>query len=512
MTHDLTNFTPLAHRQAQQYHRLDEIMYGRVADAAPVLPESIGRISRSLGTGKSEAMTYSFDTFAATFKPTPVLSGMGSPLAKEVSDRVMKHERFPELRASTVGDEVAAALATVSLTTAVAEILPQELKKKAEEERKARDKATDAETYAEELAEDTEATAQEVADARDAAKRARTAAQQAAAVLAEEIRDAGGKIATAVSKAMGAAIEDASAAKSGGNAFGVGSFDPTGSMDITARLQLAKMVQKSGPAFRELLKIIGRVMQDRAEKSFRKFAAEAGDVAEVGQGSDVDRLLDEELAALADKDDVLALARFADDSMTQVEVEARETAVKGDVIILLDESGSMSCATTSPNVTREAEAKGITIGIAHAMLKERRSVKVLFFQDTVTKVIDISPADVTARKNGMPVATAKLAEIASRGLGGGTAFDAPLTTAMDLLTEGKMKGADVMMITDGFSTVSPAVSARVEQARKTHGVTFYAMAVGKESRGCVEVFSKFADRVFSGDSLLTGAKELVDLI
>jgi len=509
--HDLTHFTPLAHQQAQRYHRLDEIMYSRVADAAPVLPESIGRIARSMGTGKSEAMTYSFDTFAATFKPSPAPSGMGSPLAREVSERVMKHERFPELRASTVGDEVASGLATVSLTTAVAEILPAELKRKAEEERKARDKATDAETYAEELAEDSESTAQEVADAREKARQARESAKRAAAVLAVEIRDSGGKIATAVSKAMGAAIEEAGAAKSAGNAFGVGTFDPTESMDIAARLQLAKLVQKSGPAFKELLKIIGAVLQDRAEKAAKKFAADAGDVAEVGHGSDVGRMLDEEVAALTDKSDALALARFADDAMMQVEVETRESAVKGDVIILLDESGSMSCEA-SPGVTREAEAKGITIAIAHAMLRERRSVRVLFFQSTVTHRVDLSPADITARRNGMPVATAKLAEIASRGIGGGTEFDAPLTEAMDVLASGKMKGADVMMITDGVSHVSQRVSDRVNEIRKSHGVTFYGMAVGKEARGCVPVFEKFADRVFSGDSILAGAKELVEIL
>ena len=511
--HDLTHFSPMKHRQAVGFHRVDEILYSRVADAAPVLPESIGRISRSLGSGKSEAMTYSFDTFAATYKHDPKMSGLGSPIAKDVIGRVMKHEKYAELRSATVGDEVASALATVSLTTAVAELLPQELKQKAEEERKAREKAEDANTYAEEIADDGEATAQEVAEARAAAKKARDAAQQAAAALATALRDNGEKISAAVSKGVGAATDAASAVQSSGNAFGVGSFDPSGSMDIASRMQLAKMVQNSGPAFRELLRIIGRLLQDRAEKSSKRFAAEAGDVAEVAQGSDVDRLLDEEVSALADKDDVIALARFADDSMMQVEVEARETAVKGDVIILLDESGSMSAPIVpgSP-ATRESEAKGITIAIAHAMLREKRTVKVLFFQSEVTKIVDITPADVTARENGMPVASRKLAEIASRGTGGWTLFDAPLTEAMDVLASGKMTGADVMMITDGYSTVSDSVAERVKTVRQKHGVTFYAMAISKDARAAVPVFERFADRVFSGDSLLAGAKELVELL
>lgn len=512
-THELTHFMPMQHRQAVRYTRLDEILYTRVADAAPVLPESIGMIARSLGTGKSEAMTYSFDGFSATYKHTPTVSGMGSPLAQDVIGRVMKHERYHELRTSTVGDEVASALATVSLTTAVAELLPQELKQKAEQERKAREKAEDARTYADELADDGDSTAQEVAEAREAAKRAKDAAEKAAAVLAEAIRDNGQKVAEAVSKGIGAATESAGAVKSSGNAFGIGSFDPSESMDVAARLQLAKMVQRSGPAFRELLRIIGRLTQDRAEKSSKRFAAEAGDVTEVAQGSDVDRLLDEEISALADKDDVLALARFADDSMMQVEVEARETAVKGDVIILLDESGSMdSPVVPGSPATREAEAKGITIAIAHAMLKERRSVKVLFFQSAVTHIVDISPKDVTARENGMPVATRKLAEIASRGTGGGTLFDAPLTEAMNVLESGRMKGADVMMITDGFSTVSDSVAHRINEIRARHGVTFYGMAIGRDARNAVPVFERFANKVFSGDSLLAGAKELVEML
>lgn len=511
--HDLSGFTPMQHRQAVRYNALDEIVFSRVADAAPILPESVPQVARLLGTTKDEARTFAFDAFSATFKHAPEVSGMGSPIARDVVARVMRDDRFPELRESTVGDEVASALASVALTGAVAANLPEELKKKAEEERKAREKAEDAATYAEELAEDTEATASDLADAKNAAARAKDAAAQSGAVLARAIRDNGEKIQQAVGKGIGAASDAAGAAKSGGNAFGVGSFDPSGGMDIAARLALAKTVQKAGPAFREMIKIIGRLVQDRAEKSSKKFSAEAGDVTEVAQGSDVNRLLDEELSALADRDDVVALARFADDSMMQVEVEARETAVKGDVIILLDESGSMSCRVSPQSeVTREAEAKGITIAIAHAMLRDRRSVRVLFFQDRVTKQIDITPADVTRKEGGMPVATRRLSEIASRGLGGGTQFDAPLTEAMDVLASGRMAGADVLMITDGFSQVSDRVAERVNQIRKCHGVTFYGMAIGAESRACVPVFARFADKVFSGDSLLAGAKELVEIM
>jgi len=514
--HALTDFHPTPTRQAMTYTRLDDLVFGRAADAAPVLIEAAGRIARSLSTPQTDAATFLFDGFASMFRRDPRPSTMGLPLAKEVMARAMADDRFPELREYTVSDEVASALGATALTTAIAELLPQELKARAEAERKAREEAEDAATYAQQLADDGGSTAEEIADARAARDKAKAKAGSAYVALQNEIRDRGQQISTAVAKGVGAGIADASAAKSTGNAFGIGSFDPSDSMDIAARMQLAKLAQKSGPAFMELLKIIGKLVQDRAEKQARKFRTDSGEVAEVGQGSEIDRLLDEELAALADANDVIGLARYADDSMDQIEVDQKESAIRGDVIILLDESGSMSAKVgrNAPDgLTREAEAKGLTIAIAHAMLREGRSVKVLFFQDRVTHRVEISPKDIARRVNGMPVATAKLAEIAARGLGGGTLFDAPLNEAMDTLEKGRMPGADVMMITDGFSTVSDATKDRVERIRKAHGVTFYALAVSADARAAVPVFERFADRVFSGDSLMSGAaSQLMDMI
>lgn len=514
--HALTDFRPTAHRQAMSFTRLDDLVFSRAADAAPILPESTDRIARSLSTPQTDAATFLFDGFAAMFRHDPQQSTMGLPLAKEVISRLMADDRFPELRECTVADEVASALGATALTTAVAELLPQELKQKAEAERKAREDAEDASSYAETLANDGDATAEEVADARAARDRAKAKAGSAYVALQNEIRDRGQQIATAVAKGTGAAIGDAIAAKSVGNAFGTGSVNPSDSMDIAARLQLAKLAQKSGPAFAELLKIIGNLIQDRAEKAARKFRHDSGEVAEVGQGSEIDRLLDEELAALVDSNDALGLARYADDQMDQIEVDQKESAVKGDVIILFDESGSMG-SKVSPNApdgcTREAEAKGLTIAIAHAMLKDRRTVRVLFFQSSVTHRIEITPADISRRVNGMPVASAKLAEIAARGLGGGTLFDGPLNEAIDTLEAGRMPGADVLMLTDGESAVSDRTKARVEAIRAAHGVTFYALAIGSDAKRSVPVFERFADRVFSGDSLMSGAaSQLMDLI
>lgn len=511
-THDLSTFFPSPTDQAISYNRLDEMMFSRVADSAPILPESVRFVQGQLGTGKSEARSIAFDAFGAVYRFDPKESGMGSPLNRDVLSRVMKDARYNELHQMTVGDEVASALASVALTKTVAENIPDEVKKKAREEQEARDEANDAKVYADELAEDNDATAEQIFEARRAAEKKRAVADQAAKNLSVAIRDGGEKMTRAVGIATAQACEEAETSKQVAEAFGTGSFDPSGGMDAAARFALAKTVQKSGPAFKAMLKIIGKLVQERAEKQSRKFSSDHGDIAEVGQGSDVDRLLDEELAALSDRADTLALARFADGDMMQVEVDSRETAVKGDVIILLDESGSMAAAVGKGPTTREAEAKGITIAIAHAMLKERRSVKVLFFQSEVTHTIDITPSDVSRKENGMSVASRKLSEIATRALGGGTMFDAPLTKAMDVLASGSMKGADVMMITDGVSTVSDKVVERITGIRKTHGVTFYGMGIGPESRVCAPVFARFADKVFCGDSLLAGASELVEIL
>jgi len=529
-------FHPSPHLQAARYDSFDAMIFREVGGAAnsPVVEASrqiarafcgplglamdasrrVGDANHTNTIGHDDADRFVFDGFAALFRSKPEQSGMGTPLTRDVLARVMADQRFPAVRGDTIGDEVAAAFGASALLRVVAENLPKDVKQRAEEERKAREQAEDAAGYAEAMENDPGADPQEQSDARAAAAKAKQKSADAAAALAASVSANAPEIGAAVARGVGAAQSSADAVRSSGNAFGVGSFDPGAGMDVASRMQLAKMVEKAGPAFRELLRIIGRVVQDRAEKSARKLASEHGDVAEVASGSDIDRLVEDELAAIADKRDVLALARLADDAMMQVEVEARETEVKGDLIILLDESGSMSSVVhpDRPEVTREAEAKGITIALAHSMVRERRSVKVLFFQSEVTHTIEITPADVTRRVDGCPAASRKLAEIASRSLGGGTLFDPPLRTAMAELDKGRAKGADVMMITDGYSAVSDEVSKLVADARRKHGVTFYAMAIGKDARQSVPVFAKFADKVFSGDSLMEGAKQLVEVL
>lgn len=514
--HELSAFRPTQHRQVVSYNRLDQIVFERTADAAPILPDSVRLNANRLRCPVDSAAELAFDVFATFFRRNPKPSGMGPQLSRDIVDRVMADQRFNDIRTATVSDGVASALATVSLTDEISMKIPQELREKAEQERKAREEYEDRKAYAETLDNDVESMASEVAEARDDAEKSKEKYEAVVAEFKALIRDNGKKIQEIVVGAMTKADESAQAVVSSGNAFGFGSMEVGSDMDVAARLQLAKMAQKSGPAFAELLRIIGRLTQEYAQKSARKYRGDTGEVCEIGVGNDVPRLLVEELVALSDKSDPLALPRFMDRTMGQIEVETKETAVKGDVIFLLDESGSMSMRV-HPNApagcTREAEAKGLVIAIAHAMLRQGRSVRVLFFQSTVTHRVDICPADIARRSNGMPVASQKLAEIAARGTNGGTLFDAPLTEAMDVLESGKMNGADVMMVTDGCSSVSDATSDRAKALRKKHGVTFYGLAVGNEARGMIPVFERFADRVFSGDSLMAGAAgQLLDLI
>jgi hypothetical protein len=101
------------------------------------------------------------------------------------------------------------------------------------------------------------------------------------------------------------------------------------------------------------------------------------------------------------------------------------------------------------------------------------------------------------------------ADVLGHFWGGGTDFSAPLASALALVeSERGLRGADVLMVTDGDASISDEVRDRLLAAREGElGLRLFVVAVGTDA-GPLE---PLADRVWRIDELTSaGTDELVD--
>ena len=126
---------------------------------------------------------------------------------------------------------------------------------------------------------------------------------------------------------------------------------------------------------------------------------------------------------------------------------------RGPIIVCLDVSGSM----TGPV---ETTSKAMFMQLCKTATEQRRKI---CFMPFATNCGD--PLYIKSHED--------LLQIITRGnypgLGGGTDFDGPLLASIREV-QGEYKHADVIIMTDGYSRVSPRVVAQVKEAKDNTGM------------------------------------------
>lgn len=503
---EIPKFSPT--RQALRYGRADERLYGRVYAEAPIVPETVEWVAEKGKFGREVADRFEFDAFNALNRNIVTPTGMGDELCRELLRRARESKDYAELRQNTVGDEVAAALGACGITEATAAALSEELKEKARKQREAQEKAEEVAGAAEAINEDPGATDDDRKAANEDAAKARKAAEAATVVLRAQMRGEGKAIQKAANAAVTKAKDETGAVNAAARAFGfgTGSMDPTGGATIEEKFKLARIVQRAGARFKKFVELLGRLSSTALRKQAERSHHEASEIVDVTQGNDVDVLLDDEIVQLVVPELAdAALASFAGETMMQYELEAREPLAKGDIVVLIDESGSMAGE-------KEMEAKAIALALAHVAARQKRRLLIHFFQDTVTHTIEMSPKDARV-EDGVNVALRKLGELAGRGTGGGTDFDVPLARAVKDVKDGYEK-ADILAITDGDCNVQPSTLKALNDLRAEKGAKVYTMLIGASMGSHLDTVRQFSDRVWNADSLVDSgaAEELFELV
>ena len=281
---------------------------------------------------------------------------------------------------------------------------------------------------------------------------------------------------------------------------GMGTAPPAKEQRDDTRMRLVEMLRERED-FSRVLRIAGRIV--RINERIRRSLDPHGSTVpvDIEMGGDISKLLVSELAALGSDDELeelLALARLADNSMLQYRTTSEEEMGRGPFTVLVDLSGSM--LGWSGQLPGEHNGKhgvhgairpvdyAIAVGVAAVGIaaRQHREAIVARFDYVVNGAFRFrangrvewkrnSYADRWEPYNGT-TADAVLDMIRWTSWGGmGTSFDTALSWAQREIVE-HSEEMDLLFVTDGQDTVRRCVVQGLE-AMKEKGLRLFGLTL-----------------------------------
>ena len=146
---------------------------------------------------------------------------------------------------------------------------------------------------------------------------------------------------------------------------------------------------------------------------------------------------------------------------------------QGPMLVCVDTSGSMQGAA-------EAVAKAVVLEAASSAHAQGRDCRVFAFggPDEVLEMVLSMDADGVMR----------LTRFLGQAFGGGTDIGAPLARCLDALASARWQNADILLATDGAFGATPALAARLAEAKTATGVRVQGVLIAdRETIGLLEL-------------------------
>lgn len=158
---------------------------------------------------------------------------------------------------------------------------------------------------------------------------------------------------------------------------------------------------------------------------------------------------------------------------------------KGPLVALVDTSGSMHGAP-------EIFAKALSLAITKKMMKEERDVKIILFSSAG----QTTEIELTNRKK----MAKEFLDFIQYSFGGGTDFNTALKSGMDSLKSGAFKGADLLFITDGLSSISDNIVLQEwNSIKKEQDARIFTIVVGNNNLGGLQKISDYSYFIQNAD-------------
>ena len=232
----------------------------------------------------------------------------------------------------------------------------------------------------------------------------------------------------------------------------------------------------------ELLRIarsLGKYREIIADKRKNGYAYGRGEKYDLTHGNDINNCLSSELALLGTPEtQVLFVRKYEKKQLTQYQKRTPIIKGKGDMIVLVDESGSTRSV--------QAWAKAFALAMLDIAAKDNRKFAMVHFANAENVKTDLfEPGRYT---------TDDVIRAAEQFFGGGTDFEAPLTEAMTLMEKG-YENADITIITDGECRISEAFAEQFRNAMLKYKATVTGILLDKD-RPCGKTLEPFCDKIY----------------
>lgn len=242
--------------------------------------------------------------------------------------------------------------------------------------------------------------------------------------------------------------------------------------------ELLQRVKKN----QELLRIartLGKYREIVADKRKNGYAYGRGEKYDLTHGNDINNCLSSELALLgAPETQVLFVRKYEQKRLTQYQKRSPIIKGKGDMIVLIDESGSTRSV--------QAWAKAFALAMLDIAAKDSRKFAMVHFANADHVKTDLF---VPGRYSAEDILLA-----AEQFFGGGTDFEAPLTEALHLMEKG-YENADITIITDGECRISEAFAEQFRNAKLKYKATVTGILLDKDTP-CGKSLEPFCDKIY----------------
>lgn len=241
---------------------------------------------------------------------------------------------------------------------------------------------------------------------------------------------------------------------------------------------------KNSKELQEIARLLGRYRELIANKRKNSYSYGRGEKYDLTTGNDITNCLSSELALLGMAEtEILFMRRYEQKRLMQYRKRDAIIKGRGDMIVLIDESGS----------TRSVAgwAKALALALLDIASRDGRKFAMVHFVST-----DRIRTDLFEPGHYTPEAVMKAAE---QFFGGGTNFEAPLKEALRLMESG-YENADVTIITDGECALPEAFTEEFRKKTAACKATVTGILLDKGGP-CGKSLEPFCDKIYHSSEL-----------
>jgi len=224
--------------------------------------------------------------------------------------------------------------------------------------------------------------------------------------------------------------------------------------------------------FKHISDLVGRLRNLSRAKKKEKVRNNGDELHSITIGSDLSHILPQELVMLKNpKLKLCFFKKYIEHELMQYDLKKKEPKGRGHIVCCIDVSGSMDSRNLDHR--RIDWAIAIAIALIDMAARQRRRIKLIFFNIAVVNEVEFLPGEKNVQK---------LIGIAGIGASGGTNYAPPLLKARETIETAVYKDADILFITDGECVLDKHFEDDFNEFKKQTNSSCYAVIINQDKK------------------------------